>query len=275
MRNLAVMLAFGALLIVAPARAELLLNISKSQQRISVSVDGEEAYRWPVSTGRKGYSTPTGTYRPERLERHWYSRKYDWAPMPWSVFFHRGYAMHGTTETQNLGRPASHGCVRLRPDNASVLFSMVRRYGAKKTKVVVTDGPLPRLPGAQPMAETPRAPTLAMAAEKEASNGGGEAKRDIASRKDKDKGEAGSEHLSAKASQQPAGQKTTEKSSLRAYGAQARAADSDDEPVARRPQRTQVAVLERVSVSVGNEAQVMRERDAWLRAIDRKYGISR
>lgn len=254
MRNLAMTTMFGALMMMAaPAHAELVVSISKSQQRISVAVDGEEAYRWAVSTGRKGYSTPSGTYRPTRLERHWYSRKYDWAPMPWSVFFHRGYAMHGTTETQNLGRAASHGCVRLKPDNASVLFSMVRRYGAKQTKVVVLDGPLPRVPGAQPMAEAPSAPKLAMLAKdtSERPAAGIETKRD-----------GGSEHLSAKASS-------------KALIAQARATESDDEPVVRRPARMQVATVERLSTSTGNEARVMRERDAWLRAIDRKYGIAR
>jgi len=252
MRNLAVTAMFGMLMMAVPAHAELVVSISKSQQRISVAVDGEEAYRWPVSTGRKGYSTPSGTYRPTRLERHWYSRKYDWAPMPWSVFFHRGYAMHGTTETQNLGRAASHGCVRLKPDNASVLFSMVRRYGAKQTKVVVMDGPLPRPPGAQPMTEAPSAPKLAAPAKdaREHPNA------------DVQKHDGGTEHLSAKAGS-------------KAYAAQARATESDDEPAVRRPVRTQVAAVERLSVSIGSEARVMHERDAWLRAIDRKYGIAR
>lgn len=238
MRLFAVMTAFGALLIAAPApaQADLLVSISKSQQRLSVSVNGEEAYRWPVSTGRKGYTTPSGNYRPTRLERHWYSRKYDWAPMPWSVFFHRGYAVHGTTEAANLGRPASHGCVRLRPDNASILYSMVRRHGARHTKVVVLDGPLPRLPGAQPMAEAPAERSLAKADAK-----------------------GHSEHLSAKAY----------------AAAPTRETEADDEPTVKRPVRARVAAVERLSVSVGSEAQVLRERDAWLRAIDRKYGIAR
>jgi len=249
MRYIAMMTAFGALLVAAPAQADLLVSISKSQQRLSVSVDGAEAYRWPVSTGRRGYTTPSGTYRPTRLERHWYSRKYDWAPMPWSVFFHRGYAVHGTTEAANLGRPASHGCVRLRPDNASILYSMVRRHGARRTKVVVMDGPLPRLPGAQPMADAPAAPQLAKA---EITDDGAQAN---AKAETKDH----SEHLSAKAH----------------TGALARAVDDDDEPTVKRPVRTRVAAVERLSVSVGGEAQVLREREAWLRAIDRKYGITR
>ena len=146
--------ALGALLCLsAPARAELLVNISKSQQRLSVVVDGAEAYRWPVSTGRRGYATPPAAIGRERLERHWYSHEYYRSPMPWSVFFHRGYAMHGTMEAYNLGHAASHGCVRLRPDNASILFSLVRREGLRNTKVVVMNGPLPRAPGAVPMAD--------------------------------------------------------------------------------------------------------------------------
>lgn len=134
------------------ARADVVVHISKLQQRMAVVIDGTETYRWPVSTGVRGFETPAGTFRPTRLERHWYSRQYDLTPMPWSVFFYRGYAVHGTLESYNLGRAASHGCVRLRPDNASVLFALVRKRGYAKTKVVVTDGPLPVLPAAETMA---------------------------------------------------------------------------------------------------------------------------
>lgn len=142
----------------AAARAEVLVNISKSQQRLEVIVDGMEAYRWPVSTGRRGHETPLGRFRPHDIERHWYSRQYSRTPMPWAVFFHRGYAVHGTMESYNLGRPASHGCVRLRPDNAAILFSLVRRHGMANTKVVVMKGPLPPAPQGVPMAEASPAP---------------------------------------------------------------------------------------------------------------------
>ncbi len=87
------------------------------------SIDGTELYRWPVSTGRRGHVTPSGTFHPIRLERHWYSRQYELTPMPWAMFFFRGYAVHGTMEAYNLGHVASHGCVRLRPDHAATLFS--------------------------------------------------------------------------------------------------------------------------------------------------------
>jgi hypothetical protein len=149
-----VVICLGALLCLSvPARAELLVNISKSQQRLSVTIDGTEAYRWPVSTGRRGHATPAGKFRPVRLERHWYSHEYGMTPMPWAVFFHRGYAVHGTMEAYNLGHAASHGCVRLRPDNASILFSLVRREGARNTRIVIRNGPLPAAPGATPQAD--------------------------------------------------------------------------------------------------------------------------
>jgi len=96
-----------------------------------------------VSTGVRGHDTPAGKFRPQRLERHWYSRQYDMTPMPYAVFFHRGYAMHGTMEAYNLGRAASHGCVRLRPDNAAILYSLVRRQGVANTRIVVMNGALP------------------------------------------------------------------------------------------------------------------------------------
>src|SRR3569833_2585157 len=142
-RGLFAAVAAASLFVCAGARAVLVVNISKSQQRIAVIVDGSEAYRWPVSTGRRGYTTPSGVYHPDRLERHWYSRKYENSPMPWSVFFHRGYAMHGTMEAYYLGRAASHGCVRLRPDHARTLFGLVKRAGARHTRIVVRGGARP------------------------------------------------------------------------------------------------------------------------------------
>ncbi|MGE0061623.1 MAG: L,D-transpeptidase [Xanthobacteraceae bacterium] len=122
----------------SPAKAELVVTISKADQRMSVTVDGSEMYRWPVSTGRGRYATPSGQWRPVRFERSWYSRKYDNAPMPFSIFFYRGYAVHGTTEVRHLGRAASHGCVRLHPDNAATLFSLARAQGIRGTRIVVT-----------------------------------------------------------------------------------------------------------------------------------------
>ena len=228
-----VVLALGALLCLsAPAKAELLVNISKSQQRLSVMIDGAETYRWPVSTGRRGHETPSGSFHPIRLERHWYSRQYELTPMPWAVFFHRGYAVHGTMEAYNLGHVASHGCVRLRPDNAAILYSLVRRQGIGNTKLVVMNGPLPAPPGAMPMAEAepPQAGDGALEHFAEASR---DAADEFAAKAHLDSEAADSKH------------------------------DTEPSPIAYR-------------VSVGSgEAQILRERQAWLRRLDRKYGIAR
>jgi lipoprotein-anchoring transpeptidase ErfK/SrfK len=113
------------------------VRIDNSSQRMRVYVDGGLAYSWAVSTARRGYRTPPGYYRVQRMERMWHSRKYDWSPMPYSLFFRGGYAIHGTNAVRNLGRPASHGCVRLHPANARQLFGLVRAYGG--ARVVVTD----------------------------------------------------------------------------------------------------------------------------------------
>ena len=119
----------------APASAGVLVRVDNSSQRMHVYVDGMLAYVWPVSTARKGYRTPPGNYRVQRMERMWYSRKYDMSPMPYSLFFRGGYAIHGTGSIRQLGRPASHGCVRLHPANARALFGLVRRYGGARILV--------------------------------------------------------------------------------------------------------------------------------------------
>lgn len=120
------------------ASANVVVTINKSAQRMTVSVDGSPRHSWPVSTGRAGFGTPNGHFRPQRLERSWFSRKYYNAPMPYAIFFHGGYAIHGTNELRRLGGPASHGCVRLHPGNAATLFSLVRQHGMGNTRIVVT-----------------------------------------------------------------------------------------------------------------------------------------
>ncbi len=119
------------------AQAGIVVTVDKSAQSLSVTVDGATRYQWPVSTARAGYRTPNGTYRPERLERKWFSRKYDWSPMPYSIFFDGGYAIHGSFETSRLGRPASHGCIRLHPKHAAMLFALVQEH-VRDTQIVVT-----------------------------------------------------------------------------------------------------------------------------------------
>ncbi len=117
--------------------ASLSVTIDLSDQQMVVRENARIAHTWPVSTARAGYCTPVGTYRPIRLERMWYSTIYDNAPMPHSIFFHGGYAIHGTTETGNLGQPASHGCVRLHPDHARTLFDLVLEHGRSATQIII------------------------------------------------------------------------------------------------------------------------------------------
>ena len=146
MSRIAVALAIIAALLLgglSRAQAGVVVTVDKTAQRLSVTVNGANRYDWPVSTARIGYRTPNGSYRPERLERKWFSRKYDWSPMPHSIFFNGGYAIHGSYEISRLGRPASHGCIRLHPQHAAILFALVKER-VNDTRIVVTgamDGP--------------------------------------------------------------------------------------------------------------------------------------
>ncbi|WP_309085856.1 L,D-transpeptidase [Chelativorans sp.] len=119
--------------------AKLEAKVSVSRQVMTVSQGGRVLYRWPVSTARKGYVTPRGRWKPTRMHRMWRSRKYDMSPMPYSIFYYKGYAIHGTNYVKALGRPASHGCVRLHTSNAAKLYSLVKRVGPGNTRIVVTD----------------------------------------------------------------------------------------------------------------------------------------
>lgn len=133
-----ILLALAIIFTASPAFAgEVLVVVDIQMQTMHVRVDGATKYRWDVSTGRSGYSTPPGRYQPIRMHKKYFSRKYDNAPMPFSIFFHGGYAIHGTTDLKNLGRIASHGCVRLHPDNASALFDLVKEHGPEKTVIRV------------------------------------------------------------------------------------------------------------------------------------------
>ena len=113
--------------------------IDISSQSMSVKVNGWYYGHWKVSTARPGYHTPRGSFRGQRLARVYYSKKYDNAPMPNAVFFHYGFAIHGTYYVRNLGRPASHGCVRLSPANSAQLFNLVQKYGLGSTRIVIVD----------------------------------------------------------------------------------------------------------------------------------------
>ncbi|MEM6666445.1 MAG: L,D-transpeptidase, partial [Pseudomonadota bacterium] len=109
--------------------AAVVAKVDLSQQKMRVYVGGKHRYTWAVSTGRGGYRTPTGSYSVKRMHKMWYSRKYYNSPMPYSLFFRGGYAVHGTKALSKLGRPASHGCIRLHPSNAAALYKLARRYG--------------------------------------------------------------------------------------------------------------------------------------------------
>jgi hypothetical protein len=123
----------------ASPASTILIDIDKSTQQVTISVDGVEKYRWPVSTGRRGYSTPSGTYTALSMNEVWYSKEWDNAPMPHAIFFMKdGHAIHGSYEVRNLGKPASHGCVRISPQNATILFDLVKKAGLPNTQVVLS-----------------------------------------------------------------------------------------------------------------------------------------
>lgn len=118
---------------------QIVIRVDVSDQEMTVMQAGRRLFSWPVSTGGNGYVTPTGTYQPQWFSRDHRSRKYDNAPMPFAIFYDGGYAIHATFSTGMLGRPASHGCVRLHPDNARTLYEMVYALGKDDTYVVIQD----------------------------------------------------------------------------------------------------------------------------------------
>ena len=120
----------------APA-PQVTARIDLSDQTMHIYVGEKLEYVFKVSTGRKGYGTPTGRWNAAWLSPRHRSRKYNNAPMPWSVFFTGGYAVHGTTDIRRLGRPASHGCVRLHPDNAKTFFQLVQKSGKENTLISI------------------------------------------------------------------------------------------------------------------------------------------
>jgi len=124
-----------------PPPPTLFADIDLTTQTLTVSDASGELYRWPVSSARAGYRTPTGTFTVNWTSRMHYSRQYDWSPMPYAVFFNRGVAVHGTAAVGSLGRPASHGCVRLHTRNAKTFYNLVHKHGTRLTKVVVRGTP--------------------------------------------------------------------------------------------------------------------------------------
>ena len=131
------------------AHANLLIEIDKAAQRMTVTLNGEQIYKWPVSTGANGFDTPSGAFRPFRMEIDHTSDEYENAPMPYSIFFTMtGNAVHGTEYESSLGHAVSHGCVRLSVKNAATLWSLVKQEKMANTSVVVTG----EIPNAKPSA---------------------------------------------------------------------------------------------------------------------------
>ena len=130
-----------AFMSVSASAMKVVVVISKVSQSMTVTVDGEQQYQWLVSTGAPGYETPSGTFRPFRLEKEHFSKEWDDAPMPYSMFFTgEGHAIHGSYHIKRLGTRASHGCVRLAPENAATLFALVEKAGYKNTTFTINGG---------------------------------------------------------------------------------------------------------------------------------------
>jgi len=128
-----------ALPLASAARANIVISIDKTTQQMAVAVDGTQQYEWPVSTGRSGYDTPNGTFKPNRMDADHFSQEWDNAPMPHTIFFDmHGHAIHGFFDVKHLGLPVSHGCVRLAPDHAATLFQLIKAEGMANTAVVVS-----------------------------------------------------------------------------------------------------------------------------------------
>jgi lipoprotein-anchoring transpeptidase ErfK/SrfK len=155
MRAFQVAVFAAAMLLAASAEAKILITIDKSAQRMTVAVDGAPRWTWPVSTGRRGHDTPNGSFTAFRMEKDHFSKEWDDAPMPHSIFFtQRGHAIHGSYDTKRLGSAASHGCVRLNPANAAKLFALVQQQGVTNATVVIA-GATPGPGGASPRRTAP------------------------------------------------------------------------------------------------------------------------
>ena len=139
MRSFLIAVAALTLFASGAAQATVAITVDKDNQQMTVAVDGVERYRWPVSSGLPSYETPNGSFRAFRMEEDHFSKEFDDAPMPHSIFFTKiGHAIHGTDSVNRLGSPASHGCVRLSRENASKLWDLVKQEGVLNTTVTLT-----------------------------------------------------------------------------------------------------------------------------------------
>src|ERR1700694_4567686 len=147
MRSFLVALTGLMLFATGAAQANVSITVDKNAQQMTVAVDGVERYHWPVSTGIPSYETPNGSFRTFRMEEDHYSKEFDDAPMPHSIFFTKiGHAIHGTDSESRLGSPASHGCLRLSPANPRTLYGLVPAQGVLNTPVTLTGSPQIALP---------------------------------------------------------------------------------------------------------------------------------
>jgi lipoprotein-anchoring transpeptidase ErfK/SrfK len=125
----------------APPEPTMKVAVDLKTQRMTVTEHGAVKHSWPISSGAAEFPTPRGTFRPQWTAKMWYSKKYDNAPMPHAVFINGGVAIHATYHTRSLGRPASHGCIRLAPANAATFYKLVHKHGLKMTRVSVYGTP--------------------------------------------------------------------------------------------------------------------------------------
>jgi lipoprotein-anchoring transpeptidase ErfK/SrfK len=140
MRVLAFILLAAAILVAQPVvshAAQLVAQVSLSNQTMTVIHRGRVIHNWKVSTARRGKVTPVGTWSAKWLSRNHRSSRYNNAPMPYSIFYNGHYAVHGTDQISRLGSPASAGCIRLHPDNARKLFTLAQQVGLSNMRVVV------------------------------------------------------------------------------------------------------------------------------------------
>jgi len=139
MRSLLVAATSLILFAAGTAQAKVSITVDKDAQMMTVAVDGVDRYHWPVSTGNPSHETPNGSFRTFRMEEDHYSKEFDDAPMPHSIFFTKiGHAIHGTESERSLGLPVSHGCVRLSRANATTLYALVQSQGVLNTTVTLT-----------------------------------------------------------------------------------------------------------------------------------------
>src|ERR1700727_1259984 len=158
MRSFLVALSALMLFATGAAQANVSITVDKNAQLMTVAVDGVERYQWPVSTGNPSHETPNGTFRTFRMEADHFSKEFDDAPMPHSIFFTKvGHAIHGTESEGRLGTPVSHGCVRLSRANASTLYALVEQQGVLNTTVTLTGS------ASVALARNPRQPATAVA----------------------------------------------------------------------------------------------------------------